>query len=267
MRGKLLFVIVILALLLSGFAPATPAQNAAGQTTPSTVKLAFNNKTPERVSITLDGPAKYTFSLPPGKSRQMALPGRYRYAYTACKKQKRGSFDLKTGGGSFVIDKCPRQPVTPPDTYELVLDNKTGETLNIHLFGPETYFFTLQPGKTKKDVKPGHYGARYVACETFNRSGFDIQKDGTVFTLEICPRNMKFKSGKVLLKIKNDTGGLVLLKLVGPETYNLSFPAGNTSITIQRGKYSYTVTSCGGMTTTGVKQLGPHMGLRFTCEK
>ena len=61
----------------------------------------------------MDGPAKYTFSLPAGKSLQMALPGRYRYSYTACDKLKRGGFDLKTGGGSFVIDKCPRQAGHP----------------------------------------------------------------------------------------------------------------------------------------------------------
>lgn len=267
MRGKLFFGIVILALLLSGFAPATPAQNAAGQTTPSTVKLAFNNKTPERVSITLDGPAKYTFSLPPGKSRQMALPGRYRYAYTACEVQKRGGFDLKTGGSSFIIEKCPRKPVTPPDTYELVLDNKTGETVSLLIYLPVRMTLTLQPGKTEVDLAPGHYGYRYVACQTFNRGGFDLTKDGTVHTLKACPSRLKSITGIVLVKIKNDTGASLWLNLVGPETYNLKLPAGNSSIKVERGRYAYTITGCARNTITGFIRLGPNMGWRFTCEE
>ena len=263
MRGKLFFVIVILALLLSGFAPA--------QTTPTPVKLAFNNKTTERVSITMDGPAKYTFSLPPGKSRQMALPGRYRYAYTACEVQKRGGFDLKTSGGSFVIDKCPRKPVTPPDTYELVLDNKTGETVMFHLEGPENYVFNLKPGKSNHKVKPGKYYIRFQACEIEDRDSILVRKDGALYTLVPCSKyirinNNNLKHNIVSVKIKNDTGARLSLKLVGPETYNLLLPAGNSSIDVQRANYNYTITGCGGTTITGIKRLGPHMVWRFKCE-
>ena len=81
MKGRLLFAIIILALLISGFMPAQTG----------TVKVVFNNKTAEQVRISLTGPATYSFTLPAGKSNQQVLPGRYRYTYTACSVQKRAA--------------------------------------------------------------------------------------------------------------------------------------------------------------------------------
>ena len=70
----------------------------------------------------------------------------------------------------------------------------------------------------------------------------------------------------MLVKIKNDTGGSLWLNLVGPETYNLNLPAGNSSIKVERGRYAYTITGCARKTITGFIRLGPQMGWRFTCE-
>ncbi len=266
MKGKLLFVIVILALLLSGFAPATPAQNAAAQTTPTSVKLAFNNKTAETVSITLNGPATYYFTLPPGKSSQMALPGKYAYTYTACSEQKTGNFTLKKNGDTLALAACPKKPPTPPATYKLVLNNKTGETIKITLTGPMTYTFTLQPGKTSQDVKPGKYRYTYKACLGEKKGTVEVKKNGTLLTLAACPKNQKNKSGDVTVKIKNDTGGTVWLTLSGPMAYNLSLPAGRSTITVLRGKYTYKAYGCGGASISGTKQLGGNNEWRFWCE-
>ena len=257
MKGRPLFAIIILALLISGFMPAQTG----------TVKVVFNNKTAEQVRISLTGPATYSFKLPTGKSNQQVLPGRYRYTYTACGVQKRGSVTLKTSGDNLVIDECPRVPLTLPETYRVVVNNKTGETVSLLVYTPERFTISLQPGKTELDLRPGSYGYRYTACQKLHLGGFEADKDGRVVTLEGCPVSRTSISGVVQVKIKNVTGVPLLMKLVGAETYNFKLPDGSSWIKVERGRYAYTITGCGGKTIKGYKQFGPDMEWRITCSE
>ena len=269
MKGKLFFVIVIWALMLSGFVPAAPAQSsqaaAASQATQTTVKVVFNNKTAEVVQLTLSGPASYYFPLPPGKSNQMMLPGKYTYRYTACGEQKTGSFTVKDSGYTLTLAACPKKPPTPPATYKLVLNNKTGETIQITLTGPMTYTFTLQPGKTSQDVKPGKYRYTYKACQGEKKGTVEVKKNGTLLVLAACPKNQKTGSGEAKVKIKNDTGGTIWLNLSGPANYNFTLAPGKTTITVLKGKYNFTIYGCGGGSSTGTQQLKDNMEWRFWC--
>jgi len=265
MKGKLLFVIVILALLLSGFTPAAPAQTTPAQTTTTTVKLVFNNKTAEQVRISLTGPASYYFTLPPGKSNQQVLPGKYSYNYTACAEQKTGNFTVKKNGDTLTLAACPKKPPTPPATYKLVLNNKTGQTVVITLNGPVIYTLTLQPGKTSQDVKPGKYRYTYEACQGKKSGTVVVKKNGTLLTLAACPKNKKTSSKEVNVKIKNDTGGNVWLHLIGPDTYDFTLLSGKSTITVLKGKYTYTAYGCGGGSISGTKQLGGNLEWRFWC--
>ena len=71
---------------------------------------------------------------------------------------------MKKNGDTLTLAACPKKPPTPPATYKLVLNNKTGQAVTVTLTGPATYTFTLQPGKTSQDVKPGKYRYSYQAC-------------------------------------------------------------------------------------------------------
>ena len=257
MKGKLLLLTIIFALLLSGFTTA--------QTTTTTVKLVFNNKTAEQVLINLTGPATYNFSLPPGKSNQQVLPGKYHYSYTACTEQKSGNFTVKKNGDTLTLAACPKKPPTPPATYKLVLNNKTGQVVTVTLIGPATYTFTLQPGKTSQDVKPGKYRYSYEACEGKKSGTVEVKKNGTLLTLAACPKNKKTGSGEVPVKIKNDTGATVWLSLTGPATYSFTLAPGRSTITVLKGKYSYKIYGCGGGTATGTRQIGNNLEWRFWC--
>jgi hypothetical protein len=259
MKSKLLFVILICALLISAFMPA--------QTSTGTVKAVFNNKTAEQVSISLTGPAAYTFSLPPGKSNQQVLPGKYHYTYTACGEPKSGNFTVKKNGDTLTLAACPKKPPTPPATYKLVLNNKTGQVVKITLSGPVTYTFTLQPGKTSQDVKPGKYRYSYQACQGEKKGTLEVKKNGTLLTLAACPKNKKPGGGEVTVKIKNDTGGTVWLTLTGPANYNFTLNPGRSTITVLKGKYSYKIYGCGGGTATGTRQIGNNLEWRFWCTK
>jgi hypothetical protein len=269
MKSKLLFVIVILALLLSGFTPAAPAQSSqvayVSQMTLATIKLVFNNKTAETVRMALTGPASYNFTLPPGKSSQMVLPGKYTYTYTACGENKTGNLTVKKSGDTLTLAACPKKPPTPPATYKLVLNNKTGETIKVTLTGPMTYTFTLQPGKTSQDVKPGKYRYSYQACQGEKKGTVEVKKNGTLLVLAACPKNQKASSGEVNVKIKNDTGGTVWLNLSGPATYSFSLAPGKSTITVLKGRYNYTAYGCGGASVSGTKQIRSNMEWRFWC--
>lgn len=257
MKGKLLFFIVILALLLSGFTPT--------QTSATTVKVVFNNKTAEQVRIGLSGPASYNFTLPPRKSSQMVLPGKYTYSYTACGEQKTGKFTVKKRGDTLTLAACPKKPPTPPATYKLVLNNKTGQAVKITLTGPMTYYFTLQPGKTSQDLKPGKYRYSYQACGGEKKGTVEVKKNGTVLTLAACPKNKKSGGGDVTVKVKNDTGGTVWLTLSGPANYNFTLAPGKSTITVLKGKYAYTIYGCGGGSASGTRQIGGNLEWRFWC--
>jgi hypothetical protein len=258
MKGKLLFVMVICALLISAFLPA--------QTGTRTVKLVFNNKTAEQVSIRLTGAETYTFSLPPGKSNQQVLPGKYRYAYTACGGEaKSGNLTVKKNGDTLTLAACPKKPPTPPATYKLVLNNKTGQVVTVTLAGPATYTFTLQPGKTSQDVKPGKYRYSYPACQGEKKGTVEVKKNGTLLTLAACPKNKKPADGNADVKIKNDTGGTIWLSLSGPGMYRFSLAPGRSTITVLKGKYNYTAHGCGGASLSGSKALKSNMEWRFWC--
>ena len=149
----------------------------------------------------------------------------------------------------------------------MVVDNKTGETVSLLVYKPERFTISLQPGKTELDLKPGLYGYRYVACQKLHRGGFVADKDGRAVTLKGCPKSRTSISGVVQVKIKNDTGVPLFMKLVGAETYNFTLPDGSSWIKVERGRYAYTITGCGGKTIKGYKQFGPDMEWRFKCTK
>ena len=68
---------------------------------------------------------------------------------------KSGNLTVKKNGDTLTLAACPKKPPTPPATYKLVLNNKTGQAVTVTLTGPATYTFTLQPGKTSQDVEAG----------------------------------------------------------------------------------------------------------------
>jgi hypothetical protein len=183
----------------------------------------------------------------------------------ACGVERKGSFNVKTSGSTFVLDKCPKGPATLPDTFRLVIDNKTGESFDLQLRGPLIYNFEIKPGINNVDVKPGQYSFRYFACERQGGGYINVKQDGTSKTLRKCPRRVNSRSGIVSVKIKNKTGGTLFMTLVGEETYNFTLPDGTSWIKVEAGRYAYTIFGCGGQAIKGYRRLGPRMEWGFQC--
>ncbi len=150
-------------------------------------------------------------------------------------------------------------------TLSLLINNKTGETLQLNLVGPQTYTFTVLPGKSTQLVEPGKYKYTYLACQGKKTGTFTISKNGKLLTLAACSKNQKQKSKEVKVRIDNRTGGVVWLNLVGPTTYQFSLKPGSSVIWVIKGKYQYTAFGCGGASVSGTRQLRSGMLWSWYC--
>lgn len=148
-------------------------------------------------------------------------------------------------------------------TLSLLITNKTGETLQLNLVGPQTYTFTVPPGKSTQLVEPGKYKYTYLACQGKKSGTFTISKDGKKLLLASCSKNQKGKLVRV--KIDNKTGGFVWINLVGPASYQFSLKPGNSEIWVIKGKYTYTAFGCGGASRSGTYKLRSGMTWSWFC--
>ena len=64
--------------------------------------------------------------------------------------------------------------------------------------------------------------------------------------------------------IKNNTGGWISIYLTGPAKFNFDLTAGNTTINVCPGQYSFTAYGCGGATRSG-SVTADSEELTFTC--
>ncbi len=70
------------------------------------------------------------------------------------------------------------------------------------------------------------------------------------------------RSGTV--SIKNDTGGTVTIHMTGTASFTFSVAAGNQTLSVCPGSYSYTAYGCGGASRTGTVNDGDE--IEFWCE-
>jgi hypothetical protein len=159
---------------------------------------------------------------------------------------------------------APVQPVQAASTtpLNLLVNNKTGETVQLNLVGPQNYTFTVQPEKSTQQVLAGKYKYTYQACQGKKTGTFTISKNGKQLVLAACSKNQKQKSKEVRVKISNQTGGVVRLNLSGPGTYNFTLNTGSSVIWVIKGKYNYTAYGCGGAAISGTRNL--RNGLNWT---
>lgn len=168
MKGKLFLIVVMLAVMLSGWVPGAtlqPAQAAENDT----LSLLIINKTGETIQLTLVGPATYTFTLQAGKSTQQVLPGKYKYQYFACQGKKTGTFTISKDGKKLLLASCSKNQKSK--LARVKIDNRTGGFVWLNLVGPATYQFSLKPGKSEIWVIKGKYTYTAFGCGGASVSG------------------------------------------------------------------------------------------------
>lgn len=164
MNKKLLILLVITSLLLTAFIPVPfTAQDVVGQAQSGTRQLVINNKTGEKFNLVLKGPATYNFMLKAGKQNVSILPGKYKYTYTACGGEKKGTLEFKKDNQVLVLAAC-KVKNAEKGKVNITIQNNTHAYMTLNLVGPETYRFSLKAGKTVITVAKGKYQYTATGC-------------------------------------------------------------------------------------------------------
>jgi hypothetical protein len=143
---------------------------------------------------------------------------------------------------------------------KMLVQNKTGLTVNLTLTGPTLYNLTIPPGKSTQLLLPGLYTYSHMACGKKVTAKINFKTANQQLVLKACPN---IKMAKVT--IQNNTGGYLTLYLNGPVVYNFTLKAGKTVITVRQGTYKYTAWGCGGASDSGTKKLRNGVSWRWFC--
>jgi hypothetical protein len=124
--------------------------------------LNIDNKTGTSFYMTLTGPKTYTINVPTGKSTHIVEQGTYDISYYACSEQKTDSVKIKKKGGTLKLD-CAKAKTGKQ--IAITFNNLSGSNLILSLTGPQSYYLTIPPGKSKVFVTKGTYQyTGWLAC-------------------------------------------------------------------------------------------------------
>jgi hypothetical protein len=157
------------------------------------------------------------------------------------------------------------QPVLAAD-YDLLVHNNTEDPVSIKLSGPETYSFTVEPGKIAKTVEEGTYEVSYTACGVEVDTELTVSGEGVWLIIELCP------PPEYMAKfiVNSHFGDPLTLSMTGPRDYELSLDLGkNKFIDIVTGDYFYSYSACDGEVSGSVRvtQNGKASLTLYSCER
>lgn len=148
-------------------------------------------------------------------------------------------------------------------TTKLLVNNKTGKTVDLNLQGQATYKLTIKPGKETFPVQPGRYQYTYKACGKKVNGALVVPELGFVLTLPGCSSQTK-PAETVAIVIHNETHAQVHLQLRGPAQYDFYIDPGKKTVVVVKGKYDYTAWGCGS-TLTGTLKFMKYRELWLYC--
>ncbi len=156
---------IILCLVLLGTA-VLPVYAAPAQAK-STVTVQIQNKTGDKVTLSLSGPSSYWLYPGTGKTKAEVLPGKYTYSYQACGKTNTGKLNAKGNSVNLVLAKCPKdKTIKGAKEVKVTVKNQTGGSLSIYMTGTKSYTFYLGGGTSKISIAAGKYSYTVYGCGT-----------------------------------------------------------------------------------------------------
>jgi hypothetical protein len=167
---------------------------------------------------------------------------------------------------ALLIAAVPAMAAPRSETVELLVRNKTGESVELVLNGPEdtqTVFLNAEQS-LKVEVVPGTYFYKYAACGLTNRAVTEVAGEEDVLTLTKC-------AGVAIshIDINNKTGRAMIVTLTGAGgVYGYWVPPSGLSIQVPAGGYSFTSVAC--MSDSGIikasARLGQPLIWTWTCQ-
>jgi hypothetical protein len=276
---KIAFLILSFILGLASFTPAVahPLEQA------NTVRVEVDNRTGSEVDVRFAGQTSITVTVGPGKTKVDLPVGNYTYSYKACHgKSFTGDFRARQNGDKLTLVKCggSNGGVGVTGNPFILFQNKTNESVTIRLSGPKSYSVAVAGrSNIKLEVAEGTYSYSYSAC--------GLTKTGTIKTktapvqLEIAkcqgdgPGAGAGGAGAggnsvktIVLVINNRTDATLNFTFVGPQTYRVQALVGKTRVTMEKGRYTWTMSSnaCGGYgTDSGQFTLKQSSNWTWTC--
>lgn len=126
--------------------------------------------------------------------------------------------------------------------YDLLVHNNTESSVKIKLSGPETYSFTVAPGKIAKTVEEGTYEVSYSACGADVDTEITVDGEGVWLIIDPCPLP-EFDAKFV---VYSHFGETFVLTMSGPREYEFTLNLGkNKFLDIITGDYLYSYDACG----------------------
>ncbi len=130
-------------------------------------------------------------------------------------------------------------------TYELNVHNNTEDDIHVKLIGPETYEFTMGPGKLQKTVVAGTYEYKVDACETTISGTITVEDDGQWLIVDPCIELPELTKFAVFSRV-GEPITISLISLDGLENYELTVEIGqNKFFDLYSGYYVYSFEVCG----------------------
>ncbi|MBN2502281.1 MAG: hypothetical protein JXB38_15970 [Anaerolineales bacterium] len=225
----------------------------------SDIEITFVNKTGEVFWMTFSGPKTVYHQAALQKSTLMLPKGTYTYSYYACGQQNTEKLNVKKKESIQLSCKSAKSDDEDKSgaggKVKITFNNQTGEVLWITLKGKATVYHQAVAGKSTVELEKGNYNYSYFACGEQTVKGINVKKAETI-KLKCGGSNKDddAKKGTVKVIIQNDTGSVISLYLVGPETYTFQLPTGKQRINVVAGKYQYTVWGCGSV-LQGIEKL------------
>lgn len=155
-------------------------------------------------------------------------------------KQLKQSFVFGLAALLLVVSAVPAFAAPRTDAVDLVVQNKTGASVQLTLKGPTDTTVNVAGKQTKVEVVPGDYTYQYVACGRTNRGTLTVSDAPSPLVLKKCANALTST-----FTVANHTGDAFILKLVGKQTYSFWIGTGNTQITLLVGGYQFSSNACG----------------------
>ncbi|GEM_PF-3273535 len=239
-----------------------------------TVEFTINNKTSRTLEFTFLGEETYVVTAPPGKTRFDAVKGTYQLSYYDCGQLNISTIKITNKNNELKIEGCTTDAGGSTggvlNTVELVINNKSGKTLEITLLGEKNYFVTATSGKHRLDVIKGTYQMSYYDCGQLNISNVAIKREDTEIKILTCAQiaagadpvktggeitlGTKVPKGSVVFVINNKTDRPTTFSLISPvevTTYNALL--GRTKVVVPIGEYGYAYYACGRLWTGTIR--------------
>lgn len=121
--------------------------------------LTVHNKTGGNVTLILRGPTDVDVEITRLTTVVKLEQGTYTYRYRACGLRNTGTFTIGSGGRNLTLKKCEKAP-----NGTLVIDNRTGTTFYLRMYGPQRYNLIIKPGDNVVTIAAGRYTYSAPVC-------------------------------------------------------------------------------------------------------